>query len=509
VSARQNAPRHKAERSKVEGQVNIWIGALLVVAIALELNFLSYRHFERWDWTSESLYSLSDRSKSELSALREPVTFYLFMGQGEPHYVAMHELLQRYRAESPRFLVEEVDPHSNPTRYSELARRFDIVTLTDDAGGAEADVAAIATMGERVATIERTDLISLSFEGPDDETGSKIDVRAEQAITGALVELTEEQATKVCVLQGHGEWAVDTGDARSLYAAEDVFRQDRIELAAERLDDEGIDLACDALYVIGPTVALRADEAAKIETYLEAGGNALIAFDPVHENRRFPPTGIESLLDDLGVEVTGSLVIETDPTRSDPRGMTIIGGAPGSYGVHETTAPLVTQPAPAIFFELRGLVSKEGTQSSPLLLTSEASWAETNFDELVGLAELEQDADDVPGPVAVAVATTVREQAQGETGDASGGRVIVVGDTEWLSGDALRSPALMNDDLLRIWTGWLTARHTLVAVSARQTDVEPMFINEDDLGWLALKLLAVIPLAFAIFGVGMWWTRRS
>jgi ABC-2 type transport system permease protein len=511
-TAQKKEPR-TARARKLEGQTNIWIGALLIIAIALMVNFLSYRHFERWDWTTESIYSLSDRSKAELASLADPVTFYLFMGQGEAHYVAMHELLERYRSESPNFRVEYVDPHGDPERYRELARRFDVMTLTDATGAAEADVAAIVAMGERTATIERTDLISLDWDLPDDETSAKIDVRAEQAITGALVELTTEEETRVCVTQGHGEWAVEGGNARSLYAAEDVFRRDRIELAAVRLDGDGIDPACDALFVIGPQVAFRPEEMAKIERYLEQGGNALFAFDPVAEDRQFLPTGAEAFLGDLGIEVTRSLVIETDPNRNAPQGGTVIGGDETSYGQHETTAPLVTQPAPAIFFELRGLVAKEGSPASPLLFTSESSWAETNFDELIGREEVGPDGDDPTGPVSIAIATTVRERAEGEAGEAVGGRVIVVGDADWLTGDALRSPAFLNDDLLRVWTGWLAARHTLVSISPRQADATPMFITEENLGFgfsgLGLKLLVIIPFAFVLFGVGMWWTRRT
>ena len=88
-----------------------------------------------------------------------------------------------------------------------------------------------------------------------------------------------------------------------------------------------------------------------------------------------------------------------------------------------------------------------------------------------------------------------------------------MGDSDWLAPDVLRSPSYLNEDLLRIWTGWLTERRTLIAISAKQIDAQPMRITEEHLGFgftgLGMRLLVLMPGAFVLLGFAMWWSRKS
>ena len=66
---------------------------------------------------------------------------------------------------------------------------------------------------------------------------------------------------------------------------------------------------CDAIFVLGPVKAFSQDESAALKRYLEAGGNLLLALDPVIDGEQIAPTGLEGLAQSC---VLGVLVVVQD-----------------------------------------------------------------------------------------------------------------------------------------------------------------------------------------------------
>lgn len=505
----------EARRRRIGGWTNVVVSLLLAVAIVVMLNYLSFRHFERWDWTEQGIYTLSDRTEAELRALEEPVDVYLFLSQGEPNYPEVSELLERYRAASEHVRVHLVDPDRNPSEFRMLAQRFGVSTAMTEAGEALADVAAVVARGDdRTWTITRDDLVGLDF-GSFDEGEPRVDVKAEQALTGAIVQVTSGRATKVCASTGHGEWDLSGTSERSLFALSDELRRDNVEMeVVETVGGRDIPDFCDALFVIGPSRAFSREEAAKLLAYLDAGGNALLALDPVLEHDRIHPTGLEGVLGEIGVHVDSSLVLEMDPQRvlppGDPTGPFLV----LAYGDHPTVEPLARMGGPALLSMARSIRPVDGSGAEVLLETSEQGYAETDPAQLRGNEMPEADSNDHAGPVPLAVA--VRRTPGGapaaeseEEGEGPGGRVVVVGDAEWLRGEILRSPLYTNFDLATAWTGWLTERETLISIQPKQVDAQPMMITEGDLGGLAFRLIVLMPASMLLLGFAMWWSRRK
>ena len=497
---------------RARGRLQLWLSVVLACGLALEVHYFAYRHYERWDWTEQSFFTLSERSVAELSALDRDVDFYLFMSEAEPNFPEVKELLERYAAGSPHFANHFVDPDRDPSQFSMLAQRFEIGAGQTDSGQTMADVAAVLTSGDDKWTITRDDLVGLDFGTMDDDTGPKVDVKAEQAITGALVQLTSGHGSKVCIASGHGEWTTDAGSDRSLYSLADELRRDNVTLeTVELLGGADVPETCDALFVIAPQHAFGEEEAQKIEAYLDAGGNALFALDPVLERDRVQPTGLEAVLSRHGVEVDASLVLELEPTRLLPPGNPAGPFLVTSYGDHPVTEPLRRTGGPALVVMARTVRPREGSDATSLLETSDHSWGET---DLAGFDPREApaaDAADVPGPASIAVAVE-RAPPSGdepEEGGVKRGRLIVIGDADFLQAAPLRDPRFTNLDLALAFTGWLTARDSMIAISAKQIDLAPMLITADDLGGLFFRLLVLMPGSMLLLGFAMWWTRRS
>ncbi len=373
-----------------------------------------------------------------------------------------------------------------------------------------ADVAAVVVSGQEQWTITRDDMIGLDFGSFDDESeGPKVDVKAEQALTGAIVQVTAGHTTKICAATGHGEWSKDgTGD-RSLFSLADELRRDNIDLEpVEILGATEVPDDCDALYVVGPLRPFGPEEAQAIEHYLENGGAALFALTPILDRDRIQTTGLERLLARWGAEVDPSLVLELDPERLIPPA-----SPPGPYlvaewGEHRTMEALSRMGGAGLFAMSRSVRPVEGSAGVSLLSTSEQSWAAVGT--LPPPDEVEPRDGDVEGPVSLAVA--FERPAEGTTAEgerAHAGRVVVVGSADWLQSMPLRDPRFVNLDLALAITGWLTERETLISIAPKQIDAEPMMITEDDLGALAIRLLGLMPGAMLLLGFAMWWSRRS
>jgi len=120
--AKQGVPRI---RRGIIG-ANVTAACLVAVALYLMANYLGYRHYARFDWTSSQFYTLSDKTVKVLKDLQAPVKAYVFYQPFSPTYRDIKELLSRYSAQSPKFEVEYVDPEKDPARVRFLLNKFKI-----------------------------------------------------------------------------------------------------------------------------------------------------------------------------------------------------------------------------------------------------------------------------------------------------------------------------------------------------------------------------------------------
>jgi len=101
-------------------------GIVLAVALVGMLNWIGYRHYARSDWTSSKLYTLSEKSKNVLKGIATDVRVVVLMTPSTPLFSETKELLDRYKAASPKIQVEYIDPERDPLRTKTLAQEFGV-----------------------------------------------------------------------------------------------------------------------------------------------------------------------------------------------------------------------------------------------------------------------------------------------------------------------------------------------------------------------------------------------
>ena len=83
---------------------------LLAIPLFVMINYLGGRHYQRFDWTSSQIYSLSEKSLQVVGDLDREIDIDLILGAGAGGelFDAVEELIDRYEAANPRYIRKRV-----------------------------------------------------------------------------------------------------------------------------------------------------------------------------------------------------------------------------------------------------------------------------------------------------------------------------------------------------------------------------------------------------------------
>ncbi|MDX1643256.1 MAG: hypothetical protein R3244_02740, partial [Thermoanaerobaculia bacterium] len=90
----------KFSRGLVKGST-LSIGVVLVVVLTLFVNYFGWKYYQRFDWTSGDLYSLSEKSENILAELDRDIAVTVMLGPQSDAFAEARELLERYESRSP------------------------------------------------------------------------------------------------------------------------------------------------------------------------------------------------------------------------------------------------------------------------------------------------------------------------------------------------------------------------------------------------------------------------
>jgi len=440
----------------------------LVLALLVMLAFLSTRYHVRWDWTETGSHSLSDQTLKLLADLEEPVVVTaLYSAVAAP---PARELLGRYEYVSDRFQVEYVDPQARPGLVRELG--VSESSLSDG-------LLHIAIGGESV----------------------EVDELTEENLTNALVALTRRDQKKVYFLEGHGERPIEgeegEGGEGMSFAVEALGNENYVveKLFLASLGEVPGD--ADVLVIAGPSGPFHELEHAMLEEYLDRGGALMVLIDPRSE------TDLYAGLERWGAAVGNDVVVD--------RVQGLFGRPTSPFAAEYAPHPITEGLREAVLFHMARSVQPAvhaNDDFTVLVRTSAESWGETDLDrfDAEGVAEL--DAEDLPGPVPVAVAGTLGGSAEDaeEDGEASAGRLVVIGDSDFASNALIHQ--FRNRDLFVNGVNWLLGDVGAISVRPDSARASRLQLTREQFSQIRYLSLFVLPEAIAVIGVIVWWNRR-
>jgi len=500
------SPKSGSERRTMQ-RITASVSTLALIAILGMVNYLAFRHYKRFDWTSQGIYTLSPKSQTVLRELDESVDVYVFLSRGESGFLTTDELLKRYSAASQNVKLHYVDPDREASQFKLLAQRFGIAAGVLESGEARADVAAVVVLGDKNWHVSREDLVGselgpMGGQGPSEE----VQLKGEQALTGAIVQVTSGRPTKLCVTQGHGEWAIGEGAERTLYSLERGLHHDNLVWEAfETFGKTSVPSDCDAVLVVGPIRPFSDAEAKLLIEHARNGGNLLLALDPVIERDEIASSGFEGPLREVNIRLDQDLVIELDKERLLSRNAAEF--AVTEFGDHTTTRTL--QHSARVFLSLaRSVTPLSGAGDVEILLRSgERAFGKTNIAEISPDAEPTRGVSDIEGPVSLAVAGELKQPD--DKNKARGGRLVVIGDSDFLTDALLQTPELANFHLASSLIGWTSQRPALIEIPPKKIKSGNIVFSQDDLWSLFFRVAVLLPAAALVLGLAVWLNRRA
>ncbi|MEB3291542.1 MAG: Gldg family protein [Synechococcales bacterium] len=374
-----NQPNFWQRRSTQVG-TNAVVATIAMLAIVGLLNFVAVRAAQRTDLTENQFLSLAPATQQVLKDLKQPLKIYVFDKEVHP---ADRELLENLRRENANFTYEVVDPDSNPT----LAEKF---VIKNDQINRDVHI-------ELPSKARRQLVQSITAPQAEARLAGQLPTQrlSESKVVNSIIQVTSDRKARVYFIQGHGERALDATE-KGLEAASQALQDRNFESLPLNLAQTGM-VPADANVVIlaGPTQPLFAAEIKQLEDYLAKGGNLLVMVDPESK------ANLDGLLKPWGLVLDNRVAIDASGTGQlfglGPATPIVQDYNNNSHPITKDFGQNITYYPFARPIEIQTL---EGVQASPIALTSQASWAESDIKK----QPVKQDPNDRPGPLPIAVA---------------------------------------------------------------------------------------------------------
>lgn len=270
---------------------NMGVTTFLLLGLIVMVFVLSFaspmdRFFGRaYDWTASGFHSLAPITRNYLAGLREPVTVYVVMADGDPVRQDVVTMLDNCRSLNSNVSYKLLDTRRASSR-EELISLMERFNLDDPAGllvvtssGDTGEPAEKGEKGEKVKRARKGDYVhikesELSAAGGQRGTYS---FTGEKALMGAFLTLSEGQV-KIYFTEGHGEWPLagaggfpqrrqrNTGSLATLRSQ--LADRDSVKVESLSLDKE-IPKDANVVVIARPTKPFNADEVKHLRDYLK------------------------------------------------------------------------------------------------------------------------------------------------------------------------------------------------------------------------------------------------
>ena len=460
-------------RSRLNGRRGRYGGTLLAIlfftAVGGLLYTIAYQNSGwRYDTTAEKAATPLPETITLLQELDEPIHILGFYTAETAFQRQEAEAsLQSMQVYTDQLSYEFVDPNENPL----LAEQYDL-----------------SFAGTLVFTRENG-----AF--------AKASTLTDRDLHTALVRTINPTSKAAYFVTGHGErdWqdlGVDGIGTAVTLIEESGFTVQSLNLfvSGEVPDDAS------AVFLIDQQAPLAPKEVAALASYLNSGGALFLARDVLDTEGRGAAEAdnlLPWLQEAWGITLRNDLIIDASLAQAGQTiGLTFVGAQYGSSPITQELDQFGT-----VFNAARSIAVElpENVTAVNLITTSELAWGETNFEQMLSAGEVAPDAgEDVTGNLTVAIS------AQNL---ASGARLIVFGDTDFLTNELIQQGG--NSFLFENAANWLVDDVVSIELSARESIPRQVAITQSQLSLLQLVSLCFAPGLLALVGIAVWYSRRQ
>ncbi len=441
------------------------VSAVLLATFIL-LMMLVVRHNRRWDLTQQKLYSFSSQTVQILRSMQgAPLDVLAFYPAHDENKNDVEIFLKEAAILHGKLHYRFYDPQKQPALAAELKVR-DLYTVILRTQGRE----------ERVVL-------------PDEE-----------AFATALLRLKNPAEMTVCLVTGHGE--SEAGDTREkgLSHFSEALKDRSLSVRGILLAAEGIPSVCRVVMVPGPQKNWTPEELELTRKFYALGGGVIFLLDPMDKGAG---NLFEDFMKTLGIHIASNVIVDK---MSRAVGGDFLVPFVNQYNPDH---PLTRDFHEPTFFPIARTVEpldEKSSEALPIAFSGSNSWAETNLKLLEqGEAVFEME-NDTPGPLSVAVAVTPPENPKTPGNPKSKGRMVVIGDSDFVT-NAYLDLSANRDFALRV-LDWTAHDERVVRLAPKEAEFVPFAMTSAQRAALLAASVAGMPLVFFAAGAaGILWRR--
>ena len=453
---------------------------LVFVSIILFLTFvmmmsLVMRYNRRWDVTREKIYSLSQATVDLLKQMNAgPIEIIAFYPHDDPSRSDFETFLKECQMRHERLQFRFYDPDRSP----QLTKQWRVKKLYT---------------------------VIIRYQNKEE----RVFRPNEEMFANALLRLVSPKVISLCFVTGHGEAGLWTEEQNGLKLFREALEENNFNLHEILLARDKVPAFCQMVVAAGPQRDWESGELDLLTKAFEEGRSILFLMDPVD-----PGTGksFDEFMKRFGIRLGADVIVD--------KMSRMVGGdfLVPFVNQYVTEHPITAEFDMATFFPVaRSIQSdsevKEGIKLVPLAFAGSGSWAETNL-EILEKGEAAFDAAaDLPGPIPLAVAVEAQvksaQSSQGKTeaNEPTGGRMVVVGDSDFITNAYLELAG--NKDLVFKMIQWLSKDTRAVVIHRLVAEFQPLFLSAQQRFILLAVSVAGYPILFLVLGT-LWvlWRRK-
>ncbi|MGA1130079.1 MAG: DUF7088 domain-containing protein, partial [Chthoniobacterales bacterium] len=266
-----------SSRRRAGARFGVTVQVLLACVLLAAANYAAYHYYHRGDWSPGQKYQTGELTESALKNLPSAVKIYVFFSPtaaspGYEVYGDVVNLLKEYQfLGGDKVTIEFIDPMRNLGRARELQAKFQF--------GPEENL-VIVEMDGRSRQISAVDMADYDYL--TQVTGDPprlLAFKGEQALTSAIIAVSEPEPRKVYFLQGQGEAGPGPGSTISLLD-EYIGKQGVATAALSLAATPAIPADAAAVVIAGARYDLPPESARILREYWENDGRLLVFLDP-------------------------------------------------------------------------------------------------------------------------------------------------------------------------------------------------------------------------------------
>src|SRR5436189_3705689 len=507
----------KSKRSRRPGGIrrfrigfNVLAQILLVLFLIAMVNSLAFRHYKRWDFSRDQKYALSDKTKRFLNTLKGRMRITVFFAPNTPITADVQNLLTEYQyAGKGKVDIEHIDPERNLSRAKELFDKYKVVT--------DESMLVLDYEG-RNKTVKASEMAEIDQSGMAMGEGPRVTAfKGEQAISSAIIDLTEGKKNVIGYVLGHKEppiaeappnlMTIERSPVSPITVLKTFIENENIKLQELNLFNvDAIPAEMKTIMIVGPQYDFSDREMQLLRNFWNKQGRILLLLDPSAKTPK-----LDAFLAELGVRVNDDRLMAMVRTGIEEmaRVRDVIGrflpDSPITKRLADVRAPFVGGTRSLRLESQRAQAG--GVQLQPLVQAEKGYWGEVDYnsDDPAKL-QFEQNRDHA-APLTIAVSVE-----KGGSGDervrVNSSRMVLVSNALFVQDNALTQDQQALD-FISGSINWLISREQMIGIAPKVPKTLTFSLDQTalrNLRWIVLVLLPLVP---ALIGSAVWWKRRA